>query len=167
MRVDWWSLSDAELERQCDRDHYRASGPGGQHRNKTDSAVRLRHRPTGLIVTATERRSQAENRVRAVKRLRDALAFEFRQPVTDDAVAHFVSSHCATGRLSIPAKNPHFLPVIALVLDLLELHEGQLSVVANRLSVSTASISKLLACNSNAWQAAQRIRQAFRLSPLR
>jgi len=48
-------------------------GPGGQHRNKTESAVRLVHLPTGLKVTATERRSQARNRARALERLRAAL----------------------------------------------------------------------------------------------
>lgn len=54
-------------------DTYRASGPGGQHRNKTDSAVRLTHLPTGLVVTATESRSQHENRRVAHERMRTAL----------------------------------------------------------------------------------------------
>ncbi|MGO8971582.1 MAG: peptide chain release factor-like protein [Myxococcaceae bacterium] len=49
------------------------SGPGGQHRNKTASAVRLLHPATGLSVTATERRSQAQNRAVALRRLRAAL----------------------------------------------------------------------------------------------
>jgi protein subunit release factor A len=51
-----------------------ASGPGGQHRNKTESGVRLLHRPTGVLVTATERRSQGQNRGEALKRLRARLA---------------------------------------------------------------------------------------------
>ncbi len=50
-----------------------ASGPGGQHRNRTESGVRLVHPPTGLTVTATERRSQLLNRSVALARLREKL----------------------------------------------------------------------------------------------
>ncbi len=53
---------------------YRGSGPGGQHRNVTESGVRIRHLPTGIMVQASERRSQAQNRELAMERLRDALA---------------------------------------------------------------------------------------------
>lgn len=52
---------------------FRASGPGGQHRNKTESGVRLLHVPTGVVVTATEDRSQHENRAVAWRRLEQAL----------------------------------------------------------------------------------------------
>lgn len=54
-------------------DTFRASGAGGQHRNKTDSGVRLTHLDTGTVVTATEDRSQHRNRAVAWERLRAAL----------------------------------------------------------------------------------------------
>ncbi len=62
------------LESECDIEFFVAGGPGGQHRNKTASAVRLRHRPTGLVAVATERRSQHANRAVALERLRAKLA---------------------------------------------------------------------------------------------
>lgn len=57
------------LERDCDLEFFVAGGPGGQHRNKVETGVRLAHRPTGLIVTATERRSQSANREAAYERM--------------------------------------------------------------------------------------------------
>ncbi len=64
------ALDDEPLSRECEEEFFIASGPGGQHRNKTESGVRLRHPPTGVTVTATERRSQAQNRSVALSRLR-------------------------------------------------------------------------------------------------
>jgi protein subunit release factor B len=62
-----------DLERDCDLAFFRASGPGGQHRNKAETAVRVVHRPTGTIATATEERSQSRNREVALERLREKL----------------------------------------------------------------------------------------------
>jgi ribosome-associated protein len=67
------ALGDEALLRTCEEAFFVGSGPGGQHRNKTASAVRLLHPATGLQVTATERRSQAQNRTVALLRLRLAL----------------------------------------------------------------------------------------------
>lgn len=67
-------LDDEALLAECDVEVFVGPGPGGQHRNKTESAVRLRHRPTGLTARATERRSQLQNRDAALERLRRLLA---------------------------------------------------------------------------------------------
>ncbi|MGC3996638.1 MAG: peptide chain release factor-like protein [Anaeromyxobacter sp.] len=67
------ALGDEALLAQCEETFFVASGPGGQHRNKTESGVRLVHGPTGLVVTATERRSQLQNRGAALERLRERL----------------------------------------------------------------------------------------------
>ncbi|MFL5355372.1 peptide chain release factor-like protein [Archangium sp.] len=67
------SLDDDALLRTCEVEFFIASGPGGQHRNTTASGVRLTHPPTGLSVTGTERRSQAQNKGAALERLREGL----------------------------------------------------------------------------------------------
>jgi protein subunit release factor B len=59
----------ASLERDCDMDFFIATGPGGQNRNKVETGVRLVHRPSGIMVTATERRSQHANREAAYERM--------------------------------------------------------------------------------------------------
>ena len=61
------------LERDCDLEFIIASGPGGQNRNKVQTGVRLVHRPTGITVTATERRSQHANREAAFERMQSRL----------------------------------------------------------------------------------------------
>ncbi|MHB8875141.1 MAG: peptide chain release factor-like protein [Myxococcaceae bacterium] len=68
------ALSDEALLAECQVEFFVAGGPGGQHRNKTSSGVRLTHPPTELSVTATERRSQLQNRGAALERLRRGLA---------------------------------------------------------------------------------------------
>src|SRR4029079_7984793 len=82
MRSPWTSLSDPQLLAQCEVDTYRASGPGGQKRNKTSSAVRLRHLPTGLLVIAEESRSQHENRAPALRRLWRVLFLHLRDELS-------------------------------------------------------------------------------------
>ena len=70
------SLSDAHLLRDVIERRSRGSGPGGQHRNKTESAVRLRHVRLGVTAIGEDSRSQAENKLHAVRRLRAALPEE-------------------------------------------------------------------------------------------
>lgn len=65
--------SDDELLRECEVETFRSSGPGGQHVNKTESAVRLRHPPSGLTVTAQEERSQHQNKALCLRKLREKI----------------------------------------------------------------------------------------------
>ncbi|HVB20762.1 MAG TPA: peptide chain release factor-like protein [Ktedonobacteraceae bacterium] len=68
----------ASLERDCDIEFVIAGGPGGQHRNKVETGVRLTHRPTGITVMATERRSQHANREAAYERMAERIEAQQR-----------------------------------------------------------------------------------------
>ena len=68
------------LARECDITAYKSSGPGGQKKNKTESSVRVVHRPSGLVRIGTESRSQARNKEAALERLWEALERRKRKP---------------------------------------------------------------------------------------
>lgn len=60
-------------------DYFRGSGPGGQHRNTSETGVRIIHLPTGVVVTATESRSRHQNLQKAMLRLQEKLAARQRK----------------------------------------------------------------------------------------
>ena len=70
--------SDKALLAECDLETFRASGPGGQHVNRRETAVRIRHRPTRIAVTCQDERSQLMNKQIALERLRKELERRFR-----------------------------------------------------------------------------------------
>lgn len=163
------ALSDERLLAQCVVETYRASGPGGQHRNKTESAVRLTHRPTGVVVTATERRSQHENRRRALVRLRRAIALQVRQTpsrsVDPRGPLGLVLADPAWPRIS--QRSPYYLPAAAEILDHIEARGGSISDAAATMGVTTASLAKFLSLDDDLWEAVGRIRRRYGLKPLR
>lgn len=73
-------ISLTRLQGEVEITTYKASGPGGQHKNKTETAIRLRHIPTGITVTAREHRSQFKNRELAWERLLEKLRARARKP---------------------------------------------------------------------------------------
>jgi hypothetical protein len=161
-RADWTGLTDAQLLAQCEVDTYRASGPGGQKRNKTSSAVRLRHLPSGLIVIAEESRSQHENRARALRRIREALFLHLRETVTPEEVAAALEpARDGEGRIHLGRKDPRFWPVVAVVLDVLSEVSGRVSEAAERLGLSTGNLIDLLQTHEKVWAEVNHVRMRF------
>jgi hypothetical protein len=173
-RATWSDLTEAQLLAQCEVDTYRASGPGGQKRNKTSSAVRLRHLPTGLIVIAEESRSQHENKAKALKRLYHALFLELRDSLppglTPEAVAalpDYAAARNADGRLHMSAKDPRFWPAVGVALDVLTAVEARVADAAALLGVSTGNLIDFLQTDPKVWQEANRLRTVFGHKSLR
>jgi peptide chain release factor 2 len=72
---------DEDLLRECEVETFRSSGPGGQHVNKTESAVRLRHLPSGIVVSSQQERSQHRNKALCLQMLRRKVAqLNYRPP---------------------------------------------------------------------------------------
>jgi len=158
---------DDRLLSACDVQTHRASGPGGRKRDTTDSAVRLMHRPTGVSVTASESRGQHENRRRAVKRLRQAIALEVRQTPPPEVGRPLREAAADPAWPRISRKSGDYLLAAAEVLDRLAEGRGRVSEVAEAVGVSTASLVKFLSLDDRLWQAAGRVRTAAGQKPLR
>jgi hypothetical protein len=172
-RLAWFLSDDSHLLAQCDVDTYRASGPGGQKRNKTSSAVRLRHQPTGLIVIAEESRSQHENKAKALRRLRHAFMLKLREPIgaSFEALAQHDSVaalRAGDGKLHVPsAKDPRYWPAVGIIFDVLDLCAAQVSEAAKHLSTTTANLLSLLELDPKVWEQANIARRKFGRPPLR
>ncbi len=173
-RLTWFLLDDSRLLSQCEIDTYRASGPGGQKRNKTSSAVRLRHLASRLIIIAEESRSQHENKAKALRRLRQAFMLKLREPITEAMLAA-IAKHAAIAAIRsadgkfhlTTAKDPRFWPAVALIFDLLEACSAQVSEAARQLETTTGNLLTLLELDPKAWEQANIIRQKFGQKPLR
>jgi hypothetical protein len=175
--ADYRDLNDTALLRECRWEVFRGSGPGGQKRDKTSSAVRLTHVPTGISVVAGESRSQSENRMRAVRRLRLRLATELRRPVDlrgyapPDWLDQFrqppaKGSTSGARILHIAERNPLHASAVGALLDLLAATGGSVADVAALWAVSTSSVVRFLHEEPSAWAAANRIRVAAGQLPL-
>lgn len=168
----WTALTDEQLLAQCEVDTYRASGPGGQKRNKTSSAVRLRHLPSGLLVIAEESRSQHENKAKALRRLKHALYLRLRDSLTADELSTIaqhpeIAAARVDGRLDVGRKDARFWPAVGVVLDVLDAAQARVSDAAKLLDVSTGNLVAFLQTEPKVWEQANVLRQRHGQKPLR
>ncbi|KAJ8541751.1 hypothetical protein K7X08_002567 [Anisodus acutangulus] len=170
-------MSDEELMKQCELTTFKASGPGGQHRNKRESAVRLKHNPTGIIAQAVEDRSQHMNRASALSRLRALLALKVRNNIELDtytppqellqilpAKSTIRGSNCGP---QIGPNNPKFSLGMQALLDLLFAVEGSVSDAAKKLGLSTGALSRLLLSDNSLRMAVNEFRISKGMKPLK
>jgi hypothetical protein len=140
---------------------HRGSGPGGQKRNKTSSAVRATHTPTGTTATSDDTRSQGQNKEAALARLRHLLTVRFRKRVFLD-------------RLQVPEgldlggsmRGEGYLQVLGHVLDVLHAAEYSLSRAATHLDTTTGQLSRFLTRDAVALDQVNVMRKSLHLRPL-
>ncbi|KAJ8610104.1 hypothetical protein CTAYLR_007075 [Chrysophaeum taylorii] len=168
--LSYLRLSDEALLRQCRVDYRRDSGPGGQKRNKIESAVRLTHEPTSIVVNAAEDRSQHRNKAVALRRLKTRIAHTVR--TTDSWIEEEMPGELR-GLLPWVREGPvgrksDMRPLAEqLLLDALDAHGGAVGDCARFLGGSTGQLSKLLESDDGLFAAANAVRATHGLGPLR
>ena len=161
------ALDDEKLLAECDQKFLRRSGPGGQNRNKVETAVVLHHRPTGLVAEANERRSQGENRVEALRRLRIDLAIEIRRPVDPlQPPSELWRSRLRGGRIKLSPEHPDVPAILAEAIDVWADRDGDLKAAGDVLGCSPTQLVNLLKLEPKVFTAVNRDRARRGLRPL-
>jgi hypothetical protein len=162
------SLTDEQLLQHCRWEAFRASGPGGQKRNKTSSAIRITHVATGISAIANESRSQSVNRRRALERLRHRLVIQMRHPID---LEKFVRPKWFEGlligrRLDVGKRDERYLAVMNLVLDVFAASEGSISDTASALGITTANLVRFFRADEKLWAQVNEFRAGAGLKSL-
>jgi peptide chain release factor-like protein len=166
-------LPESELLVDCRRENTRGSGPGGQHRNRVATAVRLTHTPTGLMGQASERRSQKDNARVALTRLRLNLALGYRSPLQDadfetpGPISAAWKSRVRGGKIRCNPDHSDFPALLAEVLDLLHLYQNDVAKTAALLEVSSSQLVKFLGTEPRALNFLNEARRAAGQRPYR
>lgn len=158
-----YAASDAALIAECEISNSSTHSPGGQHRNKTESSVRLRHRPSGVVAQCEEHRARADNRAEVLRRLRIRLAIQERG-VSDPA---WLQPFRRGSGLALRAEDPGYALAVACCLDALARAHAVLGDAARSLGISTSQFTKVIAGDKEVLHAANELRKAAGLRPIR
>ncbi|HBO44617.1 MAG TPA: peptide chain release factor-like protein [Planctomycetaceae bacterium] len=163
------AISGEKLLAECEMRLLRRSGPGGQHRNKVETAVVLLHVPSGVSAEANERRSQAENRREALFRLRVNLALKVRgaAPLVAFPTSLWSSRRGNQGRIAVADEHDDFPALLAEALDVIALCDDDVARAADTLGVTPSQLTKLLKKEPRALAQLNAHRRQRGLHPLR
>ncbi|KAH9782307.1 RF PROK I domain-containing protein [Citrus sinensis] len=153
-----------DLFHECEMDAYKSSGPGGQHCNKRESAVRLKHVPTGVIVHAAEDRSQHKNRASAFSVNLDAYS---PPPQLLQILPPKSTIRSSEVGPQIGPNNPKFALGMQALLDLIFAVEGSVSEAAKFLGLSTGALSRLILSDDSLRMAVNEFRTSKGMKPLK
>ena len=161
-------LKEDTLLSRCERETYQASSPGGQKRNRVRSAVRLRHRPSGISVTASESRRGESNIKEALEKLRIELClllFSSRELMSPPAPPD-EREFQVPFRLASPSHFDFALCVFAALLALSDC-AGELNGAALKLKTTRSALTRFLKKHKKVQAAVETMRVGFGLGPLK
>jgi hypothetical protein len=145
-------LPEDKLLEECLVRRTRHSGPGGQHRNKVETAIEIVHQPTGIVSFAAEKRSQEANRQEAVFRLRLLLAVRVRTVTSAEVIpSELWKARCRNQKVSCSEQHQDFPSMLCEALDAIDAKEHDVRRAAAALGCSTTQLIRFIAKNSEAW----------------
>ena len=147
-------LDDDALRTECEETFGRQRGPGGQHRNRRDSAVTLRHLPTGVEISATERRSQLDNRRVAWRRLRLKLARRVRRRINTNQYqpTDLWQQRRQGNKISVSPKSADYPALLAEAMDVIEARAWDVGGAAGTLEVTMSQLVRLVRHDRGAFE---------------
>jgi hypothetical protein len=162
------ALDHDALLKDCTVTSGRSSGPGGQNRNKVETAIRITHKPTGVIASATERRHKEQNKLQALFRLRVKLAIQVREPADPGGPPSACwASRVKDRKLLINPSHEDFPRLLAEALDRLVMVKYDVPAAAELLGVSSSQVLKLIRHEPEAFANLNESRKALGLPSLR
>ena len=160
-------LSIDELLKSCVVKRTRGSGPGGQHRNKVETAIVITHTQSGIVGQASEKRSQHRNRDVAVERLRVNLALAIRSSVEpEQAPSSLWLSRVKSKKVVVNPSHEDFPRLLCEAMDFITAVDFDVAAAADRLGVSTSQLVKFLKLAPAAFESVNRERVARSLRKL-
>ncbi len=139
-------IDEDKLLEDCEVRRGRASGPGGQHRNKVETAIDIKHLDTGIVAAASERRSQGENRKVAIRRLRVQLAIEHRATNSEQVIPSALwQSRCRGGKIGCNDQHADFPSLLAEAMDAVHAKAYDVRKAAAALGVSSSQLIRFIA----------------------
>ncbi|MDB2686366.1 peptide chain release factor-like protein [Mariniblastus sp.] len=158
-------LPIATLLTSCQVTRTRGSGPGGQHRNKVETAIVVKHEPSGIVGQASEKRSQQANKEAAVARLRVNLALEIRTERQN--CSNRWNLRTQQGKLQVNIKHFDYAAILAEAIDFVWQHEFDVAATAKQVGTSTSQLIKFLKTSPAAFAAINRYRQQQNMKALK
>jgi hypothetical protein len=161
------ALAREDLLAECEITRTRRGGPGGQHRNKVETAIVIVHRPTNLRGQASERRSQDLNRQTAIQRLRVNLALAVREQIREDQPPSLLwQARSQGGQLRVSPNHADFPALLAEALDRLAACQWDAAAAAQQLNITTSQLVKFLKVEPAAFRQFNDARRDQGLKPL-